>query len=616
MNRTLDGARALLLVTLLAAPARAQAPLTVGSVRDQHGTPIAGADITARTPSGAWIAASTDGAGTFALHGGGISSIVIKCRYCEPTSVAVNAGEPVIAIVRRYDALAADSPTPGDLANLPYAHVESSVALRPFTLLSQSTGIYPGSRLSDRGLSSTGSLLVDNGTPNYDIVDGSSPFVSIPANYQQSADLRNASNAFLYGDQAAGGILELTPFLAGSSQEVATLGDDAIARVQIGSDDASLAAGTFSNDQESRQRTDLAATWALADQQTLSVAGGTEQGRIYQSPGSSLASSFSFGNAAFTDPHLLNLTLGALADRGSYGVTYGEYPIGAAWSDSGFSAGIHTDGAVSAFADAAVRSSTGFYDAQALPYGPPRIGAMLAQTRADAGIVASGSEYVLTAGVGAFWIDYAGGTYGFSSPVKTALAVPSIDARLFPNGKWNVNLQGSGSFTLPTFVAQYGVPQRYSSTVDFQRNSLRAGSLTYTDNARLRLSFEQASQNVTGATSGLVTSTGFSAAWQVAPAISLRAWTMHVNDTAPIYGVGLPYDGIAPTVNALWLTYENGGAVRIDAIYRRDLLDAQPFYHVDGAISGPISSRLRWYAGVEDRMRQTFVDAGLRLSAR
>ncbi len=59
-----------------------------------------------------------------------------------------------------------------------------------------------------------------------------------------------------------------------------------------------------------------------------------------------------------------------------------------------------------------------------------------------------------------------------------------------------------------------------------------------------------------------------------------------------------------------------GNAVRADAIYRRDLLDGTPFYHIDGAISGPIAGRLRWYAGAEDRLHRTFVDVGLRFTER
>jgi hypothetical protein len=91
---------------------------------------------------------------------------------------------------------------------------------------------------------------------------------------------------------------------------------------------------------------------------------------------------------------------------------------------------------------------------------------------------------------------------------------------------------------------------------------------------------------------------------------------MHVSDTVPMYGTVLPYDGLAPTVGALWLTYDNGGAIRADAIYRRDLLNGLPFYHVDGAISGPLADRVRWYAGAEDRMHRTFVDFGVRFAGR
>jgi hypothetical protein len=614
VNRTLCAA-ALPLSMLVAAPAQAQAPLVVGSVRDQHGGAIAGAAIIGVGSRGAIGTATTDASGTFALRAEGIVAVRITCRYCSGTIVPVKSGEPVVAIVRLYDALADESPSEADLENLPYAHVESSIALHPFTLLAESSTPYPGSLLSDRGLSPGGSLLIDNGAPNYDIVDGESPYAFIPATYESSAALASAANAFQYGDQAGGGTVQLDPFAAGSSEQVATLGGDTIGRVQIGSDDSGLAAGSFSNNEESRQRTDLFADMPLGADQSLSVAGGTEQGRDYESPSDSFAGSFSFADATFNDPRALNLSITGIADRGDYTVNETVWPVSAAWSDSSFAAGIHSNGAVEGFADVGVRSSTGFYDSLAVPYTGARIGAMLSQTRADAGIVASGQDYDLTAGVGTFWFDYTGGLYGVSQPAKTALAVPSLQAQLFPNGKWSLNLEGSGSFTLPTFVEQYYYNDGEPAPVQLQRNALESYTVTYTDGARVRFSFEQALQNTSGASTGKISSTGISAIWQLAPALSLRAWTMHVSDTTLLYG-SLPYGGMEPTVGALWLTYDTGNSVRADAIYRRDLLDGLPFYHVDGAISGPITSRLRWYAGAEDRMRRTFVDLGLRFSAR
>lgn len=602
----------MLSVVLAALPARGQVPLVVGSVRDQRGAPIVGALVAGRTLGGNGPATMTDSTGTFALQGAGIVSISITCRYCLGALMPVRPDEPVVAIVRRFAALTEDAPSADDLENLPYAHVESAIALRPFTLLSQTSLSYPGSRLSDRGLSASGSLLVDDGTPNYDIVAGQSPYSTIPAQYEQTASVGGATNAFVYGDQAGGGVVRLSPFAGGSNSEVALIGSDAIARAQVGSDDAAIAMGTFSNDQESRQRADVFGNLPLGGEQSLSFAGGSEQGRDYQSTATAFDSAFSFANATFDAPRALNLTISALADRGAYDWNAGIWPVSTVWSDSGFSAGIHTNGPVVGFADVAVRSSTGLYDAQALPYGPPRLGATLAQTRADAGFDVSGSKYRVTGGVGAFWIDYAGGTYGISQPARTSLVVPSLRAQLFPSDKWSIDLQGSGSFTLPTFVDQYLYAEAQPMPVQYQRNSLFAAAVTYTDGARMRFSIEQASENVMGATSGTVTSSGFSAIWQVAPAIALRAWTMHVTDTVPVDGLVQPYEGQAPTVSALWLTYEAESGVRADVLYRRDLLDADPFYHVDGAISGPIAAGLRWYAGVEDRMRRTFVDAGIR----
>jgi Carboxypeptidase regulatory-like domain len=610
----LVAASALFAGSLLIAPASAQVSLVVGSVRDQHGAPIAGATISASTTQGR-VSTTTDRVGTFALEAAGVDSVSIACRYCPATVVSVRSGEPVVAIIRRYDTLIGDSPSPDDLANLPYAHVESAVALRPFTLLQQSSGAYPGSLLSDRGLSPSGSLLIDNGAPVYDVVAGQSPYLMIPADYQQSAKLDGAANAFLYGDQAGGGIVELQPFVSGYSAQVGTLGSNAIARAQAGTDADEVAAGSSSDDQALSQRADLSATWQLPADQSIEVAGGSEQGREYSSAATLLASSFSFADAAFTDPRALNLTLSSVVDRGSYVTSGEEYPTSTAWSDSGFGASIHSSGSVAGFADLAVRSSTGLYDAQALE-GVPSLAATLVQTRADVGVDVSEPDYTLRAGIGTFWIGYAGGAYAGTPPAHAQLAVPSLQAQLFPNGKWSASLEASGSFALPTFLEQYQYAGEDNPAIEFTRSSLWSGQLTYTDDSRLRCSFEEASEDVRGATSGTITSAGLSAAWQIAPVVALRAWTMHVTDTAPIYPSTLtPYLGIAPTVNALWLTYDNG-SLRIDAIYRRDLLDNDPFYHFDAAISGPISERLRWYAGTEDWMHRTFVNAGLRFAAR
>jgi hypothetical protein len=612
VNRTVTALAVLLGLVALARPACAQVALVVGSVRDQHGAAVQGASVTAASPSGP-ASAVTDAAGTFALSGSGIASVTVSCRFCATAIFPVPAGQPIVAIVTRYDALADVAPSAADFGALPYAHVESVMSLRPFTLLRQTTTTYPGSEISDRGLQPSNSLLVDANVPNYDIVFGASPYTTIPAHYEQSGSIDSAAFAFLYGDQAGSGVVNLQPF-GGENADVALLGSDEILRLQAGTDALRVAAGTYSNSTESRQRADAQVTLPLSSAETFELNAGTSQGRQYESPGgATLASNFTFANAAFDDAQrTLDLHGSFSYDRGDYFADNPFAPITDVWSDADFTAGVRTRGTVQAFADVSDRLSTGIYDAQLA--GTPRIGATLTQARLDAGLQTSGPDFDATAGVGFFAFGFGGGTGGVSTPSYGRLAVPALHVDLFPQSKWSATLEAAGSFDLPTMWDQYGYNDNYGAVV-YDRASLYSAALSYTDDARVRVTVEEASQFIHGFTNGTVTSTGASLTWQLAPLFSLRAWTMLAsNATVPSGQVFYYADGVQPNVNAMWLTYDNRGAVRIDAIYRKDLLDGAPFYHVDGDVSGPISHGLRWYAGVEDQLQSTHVNVGLRFA--
>src|SRR5580698_6898042 len=108
VNRFLSALLALFLSAPIALPAGAQVALVVGSVRDQHGAAIQGASVSGTPASGKAVTATTEADGTFALHGDGIAAVQITCRYCASTRFPVRMGEPVVAIIRRYDALESD----------------------------------------------------------------------------------------------------------------------------------------------------------------------------------------------------------------------------------------------------------------------------------------------------------------------------------------------------------------------------------------------------------------------------------------------------------------------------------------------------------------------------
>jgi hypothetical protein len=609
--KRLANALVALLVATAARPASAQTPLTVGSVRDQRGEPVAGADV-AGLRDGALVArGATDAAGTFALEGPAIGAVRVTCRFCASARVAVSAGQPVIIVVRRYQALFSDAPTADDLANLPYARVDSAIALRPFTLLAQTSTAYPGANLSDRGLSQSGSLFVDDGNPVYDIAAGSSPYAFVPAHFESSVNVVDAGQAYLYGNRAGGGSVVATPF-GDESDVLVAGGGDAIARLEAGTESLSTALATFSNDDESRQRGDVSANFSPGTGQTIALAAGSEQGRSF-SPIAPFAGSYSFTDATYSNARLANLYVSATTDRGNDLFAVSEYGAQTVWSDAGVEAGVHSDAPISAFADIGVRASSGTYATAEGGYVLPAIGASFRQLHSDAGITAGNQDYNVTAGVGAFWLQYQDGPP--QTPLKAALALPSLQAQLFPNGHFGGTLEAAGSFTLPTFEQLYSNYYYPPTSLDFQRNTLQAVSFDYTDASRVRVALEASAQRVAGSASGTISSAGVSATWQIAPSLSLRAWTMHVSDTVPSVPTLSGYPTfVAPTENAAWLTYDANGSLRFDAIYRRDLLDGAPFYHVDGDISGPIAAhRLRWYAGVEDRLRRTFLDVGLRL---
>lgn len=609
MNRRYVAAVALALgFGITTAASRAQVALVVGSVRDRAGRPIAGAYVVALGAHGVVRArARTHADGTFAVAAAAVRRVRVTCRYCRTTTVAVLGTQPVIAIVQRYAALAQPAPDAGDLANLPYADVASALALRPFTLLQLSRDVYPGAQISDRGLMPGGGLVLDGGVPSYDPVAGLSPFIAIPAGYETAVRVDGAGDAFRYGDRAGGGTYALTPF-GPAPLDTLLLGGTSSLRAQGGGDGVAVVAGASSDAQTSRQRADLAGTLALGAGQQLTYGAATEQLHAFGDPGGALADAQSVADLRWLIPRA-GIAATAAIDRGAYLAGVSDYALSSEWSDAQLTLGFRSPGRGTFFADAATRASSGYQDARAL--GGADLGANLSQSRLDVGIEAAAPGYDLRVGAAAFWIAQRGAVEAGPSATHASFVTPALRLRLGAARRWRARVDASGSYALPTFVDRYA--DAAPATLPYLRSTLTAATLTYDDLARVRASLEAARSDLSGDANGSIASFGLALTWQISPQIALRSWTMHVADdvSAPL---GIYSAALAPTVDALWLTYANAGALRVDAIYRRDLLDDAPFYHVDGDLSGPLRGRLRWYAGIEDRRRARALSLGLRFA--
>jgi hypothetical protein len=125
-------------------------------------------------------------------------------------------------------------------------------------------------------------------------------------------------------------------------------------------------------------------------------------------------------------------------------------------------------------------------------------------------------------------------------------------------------------------------------------------------------------RNTIGPDQGRVASIGGSAAWQIAPAISVRAWWLHETPTLQTY-VYNPSTVLQPQstdVGSLWLAYANPSGLTADAIWRRDVLNGGPDAHLDASVAGQLAPRLRWFVGTERYLGTRQIEGGIRFSTR
>ncbi|HYZ17725.1 MAG TPA: carboxypeptidase-like regulatory domain-containing protein, partial [Candidatus Acidoferrum sp.] len=160
---------------LIAAPAAAD-ELLVGAVRDQDGSVVAGARVTALDSTGKTLASDRTAAdGTFAIATGSLAATlvvapddadVLRLTVSDPT-------RPFAAIVQRHRA--ADlQPDAADLAALPNGSLIGLATVTPYRTASKQT-------LSDLGLSLGEGVVSIEGLPFYRRSDGADASTLLPS---------------------------------------------------------------------------------------------------------------------------------------------------------------------------------------------------------------------------------------------------------------------------------------------------------------------------------------------------------------------------------------------------------------------------------------------------
>ncbi len=585
MNRPCVGAaKSALCVLFVALLGAAPAPLVVGSVRDQEGAPIAGAQVRLVGSPVSTAVAQTATDGTFAIEGAG-SAVQIRCDYCRPTQVAVAADGTVTAVVQRYDAVRLEGPSPSDLRSLPYTHAESDVALTPFVVLEESTNPLLGASLHDRSVSTIGGLLVLDGVPDYNSADGISTFSTIAYNSAASIDVERAAQGYEYGDIANSGTYSIDTIggataFAGGSNTIATLDATGVG--------AGYSSAPF--DTRSRIATQVAVPVTNASAQIALAAGS---GNVIGSDDNPLQSAFSSLRLSCERTAGTDLYANVVADRGTDAYTSPHYGLDDAWSDVDAAVGVRSHAVVAPFAEIDARESSGWYWS---PDEAPYVAGVIDQLRAYGGVSANLPWYSATVAYGGDAIHVVN-TY----PGEASSAPGGHDASatldLHPSPMWDLTASTSSGYILQTVFGYYEASDNgYPSSNLVSSDEL---DLTFHDLQRVRIGLTTFG---TRSSSGVDdTSAGAQLAWQIAPSVSLRTWWLDVNT----HGAG------SQSVGSAWLTAVSG-VLRLDVIWRRDLLDLAGDAHLDGSISGPIGFRMRWFAQTEQFAHTRVTDVGIR----
>ncbi len=583
-------------------------PLLTGSVRDQTGA-VPAARIVVRDAKGRAVgSARTARDGTFAaVLEGAAASVEVECVYCAPLREPVPAGGAVVLLVTRFTALESGAPDGADLAALPYRDPAQAVALAPFVVASQTGGGLVAS-LSDRGLGGGDGLVFDRGVPAYDPASADPGLFAYPGRSLGAVSYLPASRAFEYGSYAGGGSFALDPFGGeGGGTEFDTGWGFALAqRLQTGPVQA-MFAGSSDPDGVLRERIDLGASAALGGGTLRAGASVASQSvdDLYVADARSRA----LASLVYTEVSqraVTDLAIDALESHAAYELpdAYGQPEATAA---SALDARIRVERPAwlsVAYGGFVRRANAGYGDAYGAPPG--------AAYDTESAYVEAAHDGVpgFAAGLGVQHSDARPDSTDTTSGETVVLPSLTANAGLGADVSLRAGISSALRAPLP-----YQLPQYASDAYVLERSTVEEAGLAFDDLRRFQAGATAFAERSTGLTQQHLGGVGFSAAWQIAPRLSLRAWTLHDALDADAQSLtDQPGDvGTSLSRAVAWLSYEAPGGLRVDLLARgaRDASGRES--DIDADFVAPLRPGLALTAGSERERGRRRSYAGLRI---
>ncbi len=585
--------------------------LLVGSVRDQTGRPIR-AEVVALTQKGRVAGSDRSAAdGTFAIAlGAAAASLTVSCAHCAPLRVTLRGDEPLALIVTRYLALDQRGPDERDLQALPYPDAGDAAGLGRFVI-----PIAAGARiasLSDRGLERGRGLVLDEGTPIYDPATGEGALFAYPERALGAIRAIPAARAFTYGSYAGGGAFALDRFEESpTTNAVYDNAGPSMALALAGRFGGLLPALARSRDDDGveRRRADLGWTSAFAGGTLRADAGLAAQHpddlAIAEDRSRELAG-FSYATAARRSRTFLGGS--AYLDRGNFLLR----PGGAVWGSR--SSSLEADARVEHPAPieldfgGSLRSAGGMFSVGST--------ARAAHYTSTLGYLEASHSGAVSydAGIAISRLSIAPGNYGGQSATSTAL-LPAASLAAELGGGFGIRLGGSTSLRAPTLLELPMASE--TEAYSLERGNLLEATLSYDDSRRFGVETTAYRQQLTGLGGRTLSGVGFGLAWQVAPRLSVRAWTLH--DASNENGTNLllaPYSVLTgPSLerDVVWASYEARGGLRADAILHHGTLPGSIGTNLDADVLIPLAPALGLAIGSAQRstVRRSYL--GLRV---